>query len=413
MDEYKFLNSDIWISYTQKRYVPIKDIKYRLEKLGHDTDEWNVLKEQIEKHRSMGMVALPLTTINKNFWYFPSDSIQEKILSISLLGEKIYKTIFDCGTFQEEFLVNATVEEAITSAIYEGANSTRAQAQKIIATNSDPKNKTEWMILNNYRALQLVKKYRKNSIDKKIILEIHETVTKNTLEGDDENFYGKFRNDTVFVGNHTGIVHSSIEKCLDEVCDLITNHQRYIPGLIRGILFHYFLAYIHPFFDGNGRTARSLFYLKAFKHNLNYVELLSISAHLKEHGKKYEKSFALVKDHNLDLTYFIDFSLDSILSALKKVEIKVAFLVSITNLQSDLGLNKNQITLLQKLALNKFHGITSEDFAKSIDRTREMARKGLKQLYNLGLLTERKQGKKLYYYIDNEKLKQSVKPYLT
>src|SRR5690606_33714731 len=105
-------------------------------------------------------------------------------------------------------------------------------------------------------------------------------------------------------------------------------------------------------------TARTLFYFKAMKNGLKFVELLSVSAHLKEHGKKYEKSFDLVKEHDLDMTYFVDFCLDSLIAALGKVEIKVNYLVKINKLIDAEDLNTNQVSLLQRMALNKYREIT-------------------------------------------------------
>ncbi len=82
-----------------------------------------------------------------------------------------------------------------------------------------------------------------------LVLKIHEIVSKNILEGDD----------AFCVGSHQGIALTKIQECLDEVINLTTNHPRFLHSLVRGILLHYFIAYIHPFFDGNGMTARTLF----------------------------------------------------------------------------------------------------------------------------------------------------------
>src|SRR3989442_1483013 len=136
------------------------------------------------------------------------------------------------------------------------------------------------------------------------------------MEGDDANFSGKLRNDKVFVGPHEGINHTLIEQAINETVALTTKNPRYVHPLVRGILFHYFIAYIHPFFDGNGRTARALFYFKAMRNSLDYIQLLSVSAYLKEHGSQYEKAFEKVVANEYDVTYFIDFCLDSIHSAL-------------------------------------------------------------------------------------------------
>lgn len=407
-DDFEFLKSDLWVLYTQKRYTPLNDIKYRLDQLGLSQKDWPELKIKIQSFRKMGAIPFYLQSLDKNFWYFPSDSIQKKIHQIEFEGNLLFEQIKNHGTFREEFLINAKVEEAITSAIYEGANSTRSKARALTASEKVPKTKDEWMLINNFEALKWIKKNSNHQVDINLILQIHNIVTKNTLEEDDANFYGKFRNDTVHVGNHEGVNFNLIEASLLEAINLTTEHPRFIHALIKGILFHYFIAYIHPFFDGNGRTARSLFYFKAIKNNLAFVELLSVSATLKEYGKKYEKSFDLVFEHDLDMTYFIDVCLDSLLKALINAKRKVEYLFKIVTLKDSYHLNSQQITLLQKMALNKFRPINIEDYAKSIKKSREIARQELKDLSDKKLLIEKKQGKKYVYYIDSKKIKEEL-----
>ncbi len=406
--DFEFLNSELWLKYTQDRYLPLEDIKYRLDKLGLPKSDWPEIKEKIQHLRKMGSVPLFLNTINKKFWFFLSDCIIRKINAIESLGNRLYDKIENHHTFKNSFLANAAIEEAISSAIYEGANSTRSKAKALIASGERPKNKDEWMLINNYLAMTWIKENSSLQISNEIILRIHEIVTKNTLKGDDANFCGKLRNDTVYVGSHEGVLHERIEETLREMVTLTTNNPRYLHGLIKGIILHYFIAYIHPFFDGNGRTARTLFYLKAIKNDLKFVELLSVSANLKEHGKRYEKSFDLVKEHQLDLTYFIDFCLDSLVFALENVEKKINYLIAISSLIKTLEINTNQVSLLQRMALNKYRAISIEEYAKSINKSREIARRELKDLLLKGLLREEKKGKKFIYFVQSRQLKDLV-----
>ncbi|MCY4523444.1 MAG: Fic family protein, partial [Halobacteriovoraceae bacterium] len=397
-EDFEFLNSKTWLKYTQERYVPVDDIKYRLEKLGIHSSEWEELKVKILKLRKLNSVPLFINTLDKKFWYFPSDSIQKKISRIEHLGNKAYERIQSKTVFKNKFLANARIEEAITSAIYEGANSTRAKAKQFIADDKEPQNKDEWMLLNSYRAMNWIKEHSNQRVTHDLILEIHQIVTKNTLEGDDSNFSGKYRDDDVMVGNHKGVHQSRVKPALDEAIDLVVNNKRFLHGLLKGIILHYFIGYIHPFFDGNGRTARALFYFKCIKNDLKFVELLSISAYLKGHGKRYEKAFDLAIKYDLDITYFIDFCLESLIFALEKVDQKINYLLKIDGIKDKYNLNSNQVSLLQRLALNKFVGITSEQHAKNIERSREPARQELKDLCHKGFLREKKQGKKIRYF---------------
>lgn len=408
-DEFEFLNSSLWLKYTQDNYKSPDEIKYRLEQLGIPASEWNETKNKVVKFRKVGAIPLFLTSINKKFWFYPADCIYKKAHEIEKLGLALYEKINKESAFASDFLINATIEEAITSAIYEGANSTRAKAKELIEKQTQPKNKDEWMLLNNYRALMWIKDNHNASISVNLINEIHAIVTRNTLTEDDINFSGKLRNDKIFVTSgtevkHEGVEHAKLDAVLQEAIKLVTKSPRYFPSLLKGILLHYFVSYIHPYFDGNGRTARTIFYYKAIKNDLKFVELLSLSAYLKNHGKQYEKSFEKVVQNELDITYFIDFNLDALEEALKKVAEKVDFLLKIKSLQGKFQLSDQQIGLLQKLALHKFRSYDIESYADSIGKSREIARQELKRLADIGLLEESKEGKKFVYTIMKENL---------
>jgi len=120
----------------------------------------------------MGAIPFLLTSIDKKFWYFPSDSINKKIKQIESTGNRLFEKIESHSTFKNEFLNNAAVEEAITSAIYEGANSTRSKAKALIASGKNPKNKEEWMLINNYLAMKWIKENSTLPVSDGLILKI-------------------------------------------------------------------------------------------------------------------------------------------------------------------------------------------------------------------------------------------------
>lgn len=409
-DDFEFLNSDLWLNYTQQRYLSPEEIRYRQSQLQKKPTDWPNTAKRIVATRKTGAITLFLDTIGARFWFYPADVIQKKIDEIEKVGSGLYEQINRNSFFKQDFLLDSKIEEAITSAIYEGANSTRAKAEQLIASGKRPANKDEWMLVNNFKAMKWVHENKEKPLSKDIILQLHKIVTDNTLEHDDINFAGKLRNDRVFVTSldeikHEGVEHSKLEECLDEMISITTNNKRYLHPLIKSILIHYFIAYIHPFFDGNGRTARALFYFKSMCHRLNYVELLSVSAYLKEHGKQYEKSFEKVVSNDFDVTYFVDFCLDSMIAALKQVSRKVAYLLNMNELKDQFGLSPNQIGLVQRMALHKFRSVSIEEYAAQISKSRELARQELKQLLELGLVDEHKVSKKLVYTINADKLK--------
>ena len=408
-EDLEFLNSELWLKYTQAKYLSLEEIGYRLESFGFSSEDWPQLKEKIQFLRKMGAIPFFVNHIGKKFWYFPADVIYQKIQKVETLGHKLHSQIENSDSFKREFLLNSTVEESVVSAIYEGANSTRAQAKAFIERKEEAKNKDEQMLLNNYKAMLWIQDNHRLPISNELILKVHEIVTKNTLEEQEASFCGRFRDNAVYVGSHEGILYTKINETLKEAINLITDHPRALHGLVRGILLHYFIAYIHPFFDGNGRTARTLFYLQAARSDLKFVELLSVSADLKKRGEKYEKSFKEVEQNDLDMTFFIDFCLDSLLKALERVEEKVNYLINIARLKDAKKLSSYQVSLLQKMALNKHREVDIEGYAQSINRSREVARQELKFLTQEKLLKEEIRGKKFVYRIESLHLKSLVK----
>jgi Fic family protein len=405
MEDFNFRNSKMWLKYSHERYLPLEDVQRRLGSRGKN---WEKIRQDFQRVRKSQAILFPVESLKKMFWYFEADCIRRKVDTVEQLGLRLYERIHTSHSFQKEFAVNAAVEEAVTSAIYEGANTTRAKGKQLIAEGRKPLTLDEHMIFNNYQAMLFIRKHHEQQASVDTMLKIHELVTRNTLSGNDVNYSGKFRDDGVVVGSHEGIDFKLIEPALKEAIQLTTNNRRYVHPLIRGILLHYFVAYIHPFFDGNGRTARTLFYYKAIRNRLNFVELLSISAHLKEHGRRYEKSFQNAVDHNLDMTYFVDFSLDSLLSALKTVERKVNFLLELGECLKSQRIHEKQISLLQRMSLHKFRRITIEEFAGDISRSHELARLELKKLSESGFLNEEREGRKLFYSVNLAHLKDLV-----
>lgn len=411
-EQFKFLNSKLWIETTQTNYMAPNKLKHLVVNYGYKRSDWSdSLEKKILALRKVNSFPLFVESIARNFWFFQTDEIVKSISKIEKQGERLFSLVRNNISFTNAFARDAQYEEAIMSAIYEGANTTRSEAKKFIVNKQMPVNKAQWMIFNNFKANEWIKEHRELPLSKEIVLKIHEIVAKNTLDEEDAPYCGVFRDDDVVVGNasiHRGVDVSLINPSLDEVIELVTNNQRYLHPLLKGIILHYFVAYIHPFFDGNGRTARTLFYFKCLKHGLDWVNFLSISAALKEPGKGYENSFKLVKENDWDLTYFIIYSLKSLDRALEIVERKIDKLCQIPGLKNFIKLNDNQISLLQRLYLHHLRLIDVKEHANNIEKSDESARLDLKELVALDLLFEEKHKNRSLFYINKEKVDELI-----
>ena len=217
--------------------------------------------------------------------------------------------------------VSSIMEESIASSQLEGASTTTKAAKKMLRENIAPKNRSERMIVNNYNAMRFIKEHSEDALTPDLIREIHSIISHGTL--DDEAYEGRFRDDNsiavrdVFSGEtyHDPPDFSRIPDLIQRMCDFANDDSVFVHPIVKGIVLHFTLAYIHPFMDGNGRVSRSLFYWYMIRNGYASVEYLSISKVMKSHRGKYDNSYLLSETDDNDITYFINFNLDVVSEA--------------------------------------------------------------------------------------------------
>ncbi|MFZ1897518.1 Fic family protein [Methanoregula sp.] len=224
---------------------------------------------------------------------------------------------------KQQYLVNSLMEEAIASSQLEGAATTRMAAKKILREKRKPKNTSERMIVNNYQTIRRLKELRDQPLSRELILEIHREITQGTLEsGSDETDF-RTTNDIV-VGSKadpTKVYHyppevAKIPAMIDDLILFANEDDEFIHPIVRAIILHFLIGYIHPFNDGNGRTARALFYWYALKHHYDLLEYISISRIFVHAPVQYTRAYQLTETDSNDMTYFIDFNIHIISRAL-------------------------------------------------------------------------------------------------
>ncbi|NIA11767.1 MAG: hypothetical protein GWP10_19100 [Nitrospiraceae bacterium] len=165
------------------------------------------------------------------------------------------------------YIISSLMEEAIASSQLEGAATTRKIAKEILRLKRKPRNYSEQMIVNGYETMQKITKMKDKTLTPEIILKLHKNTTKDTL--DDNNDEGRFRNNNeIVVGDpleygkiyHVPPDYKKINGLMEEFCEFASNDDgEFIHPVVKGIILHFLIGYIHPFNDGNGRTARTIF----------------------------------------------------------------------------------------------------------------------------------------------------------
>jgi len=302
---------------------------------------------------------------------------------------------------KNRYLVSSIMEEAIASSQMEGASTTRKIAKEMLRKNEKPKNKGQQMIVNNYQTINYIKNNAQTVFSIEFLKEIQRFMTEKTL--DEPIDAGKIRDiDNIMVmdgitGNiaHNPPVHSELLPLLQDLENFFNRSEKtFIHPIVKGIIIHFMLAYIHPFVDGNGRTARSLFYWYLLKKGYWMVEYLSISRIIYKTKRMYEKAFLYTEYDDNDLTYFILYNLRAMKTAFNELKLylkrKTEENNSILLLAHFKGININprQAKILKNLIEKPNSVFTIKEIETQFVISNQTARTDLTNLVKLGFLSE-------------------------
>ncbi len=214
---------------------------------------------------------------------------------------------------RDRYIIRSLMEEAITSSQLEGASTTRRVAKDMLLQGRKPRTKDERMIFNNFRAMELLRSRAQEPLSEAFLLELHEVLTEGTLEPGEE---GRLRrpDETITVQDigdgqvlHVPPDARELPSRIKALCTFANESagDAFIHPVVRAIVLHFALAYDHPFVDGNGRTARALFYWSMLRQGYWIAEFLSISRIIQKAPSQYGRAFLYTETDGNDLTYFL------------------------------------------------------------------------------------------------------------
>lgn len=389
--------------------------------------KWRAVKESRRKIRK------PIDfSFEHQFWFCIPDSLQARL---HLIDKSCGSTIgtSSLGGFgrseQNRFLLKSLImEEAITSAQLEGAATTRKVAKDMLKSQRKPKTKDEIMIVNNYHLMKKAVELKNTPLSVEMILDLHRIATSNAIENKAEP--GQFRqDDEIFIADINGNSlyqpppHGQVHTLMEEVCAFANNtydgvENPFIHPVVQAIILHFLIGYIHPFGDGNGRTARALFYWFMLKNGYWLFEYISISRLLKNAPAQYAKSYLYAETDDLDLTYFIYYQCDIIKRAVADLEHYISdkqkhqqeFKAAIAQYTEKIGkLNQRQIGILQKAVEESGKIFTAQEIANQYGISLNTARSDLSKLGEYRFLVPFKSGNALEYVAPQDLLERLEK----
>lgn len=406
----------------QGRYLYWDQFKWRIRENDDLNKAWFATKWA--RRSKLKTISL-LDKIDKPFYFCMPDTLQAKLFKISNLAGQ---GIIPHNSIKNQYLISSLVmEEAISSSQLEGASTTRKVAKEILVSERKPRTQDEQMIVNNYFLMKEIQRTKDEELSVDMILSLHQIVTNKTHDND--NVAGKLRisNDIVIMDMDDNVLHqpplfSALPKRLQKLCEFANEKHTgedgsiFIHPIVKAIMLHFMIGYEHPFADGNGRTARALFYWFMLKNGFDYFEYISISKFLKEAPKKYSMSYLYSEADDNDLTYFIYYQVDIILKAiddllvyLKKKSLEYE---EVTSILKDSYLNEKlnfvQKDIIKKAIKNPGRVFKGLEISVDYDIAPTTARKYLNELVQYKILANYKDGRTIAY-IAPENLHQLLK----
>ena len=298
------------------------------------------------------------------------------------------------------YLSSSLMEEAIYSSKMEGASTTRIIAKDMLRKKKSPQNKSQQMIVNNYNTIQYIVEHKDEPLTEELLLTIHRLMTEKTLDNPEDA--GHFRtNDNVVVADmvegdviYTPPSFQEIPEFVESLCDFFNNDnpRTFIHPIIRGIIVHFMLAFMHPFVDGNGRTARALFYWYMLKEGYKLTEYMSISRVIAKSKSSYEKAFRYVENDGNDMGYFVAYNLGALKKSFHQlrdyIQRKRREKRAASSFMMAGNINQRQALVLQRLKEEPDTIFTVKDVQDQFSVSSMTARKDLSDLVQQGYLTE-------------------------
>jgi Fic family protein len=288
----------------------------------------------------------------------------------------------------------------------------------MLEKNLTPKDKSEQMIFNNYRLMKKAVENKNEELSINFILELHEIATHKAIENQATS--GEFRTDnSVFVsdlyGDNTFYPPDweTLQERLTYLCDFAnTDHSQsdptnFVHPIVKAIILHFMIAYIHPFGDGNGRTARAIFYWSILRSGYWLFEYVSISKLIQTKRGAYDKSFIYTETDEFDLTYFLYNQVETIAKAIQSLLAYIdkkkrdfdEFTNWIDNSPIAKKLQREHLEILKEALKAPGKEFTSTQVAIDFGVTENTARSYLKKLVDKDLLVKAqpKSGKTVIY----------------
>ena len=308
-------------------YLHWDELRHRKPPLELSSEQWWLA---VKLRRRPALRQIPLRDKKGNpFQFSVPDSVVEQLHHIDRGAGGLIGTLEPVTSPQtrDRYLIRSLIEESITSSQLEGAVTTREVAKQMLSSGRRPRDKSERMILNNYLTMQRIRALRETAMSPELVIEIQNMLGRDALDKPDAAGRLRRPDEPIEISDFEGNVFhipppaDELPERLKIMCKFANGDSPdyFIHPVVRAIILHFWLAYDHPFVDGNGRTARALFYWAMLKNGFWLCEFISISQIILKAPIQYGLAFLHTETDENDLTYFIIHQAEVMRKAVKEL----------------------------------------------------------------------------------------------
>lgn len=299
-------------------YYTIDDLRYN-KNVGilFSKDELNDFlstKDNLINDRCEGFVKLPLKTFNSQHIFFFLGTY------LTLNHKEYLSTLIKDYEENKDFLTNRNIDQIMLSRIFsevegtlniENVPTTHKRIKQIFESKKLT-DKNDIIIKNMQNAINYILR-EKPKFNKENLFKLYSLLSENCLDEEDKLKDGLYyRDDSVSIGGYDGISHELIDEYMNGLFELVNDKEQAKKlGIFLPHICHYYILYLHPYFDYNGRTARMVSLWISIINDLSYVSPLFISEAINEFKSDYYKAIVNTRNTNNDLTYFLGYILET------------------------------------------------------------------------------------------------------
>ncbi len=280
-----------------------------------------------------------------------------------------------------------------------------SEGKEVVATQKDKKE-----VINYLKAIDSIPEYaEKKTISKQLFLKIHKIIAEGTLK--DNKNAGILRKQQVFVGRRvfdgTGFKQvveymppdtKDVPRLVREFIDWLNSNkaQTVNPVLLAGIV-HYEIARIHPFIDGNGRTARLMAALMLYKNGFDHRRFFAIDDYYDEDRPSYYDALKTVQKARGDITEWLEYFTGGVLFSINRVK-ETILRLDISTMgkgMEQIELTSRQVKILERI--KEKSKITNKELQTMLGVSRQAVLKEISKLIDAELIELVGKGRNAYY----------------